>query len=1222
MRNTSILFAFLFLFPYISNAQKVKPGVSIGHSGKVVALQFSPDGRFVVSAGGDGDGFVKLWETKTGRLVKTWNPADNVSGFRKYSSDVAFLDDQYILAASNGKPLQRWDFAMKEGENVNSLIDPDASSHPTVRAFRVHPKKKEVLTLDDKNHLRLWNSKSLKPVKTFDEPTERITSLCFSADGQLVYTGTENGNVITWDVRKGKPTEKNKIQNDRVLSLEVGLSPVRTWILSGTEKKLEVSDIASQNDKTALDQAYSPGKASVSPLRTAVFSPDGKYIAYGATGQNPMLVIWDIENKKARHTLVDVLNKEKNGLIQSVSFSADGQQVVSGYFNGTVLLWDVETGDLLYRLKGKPKEIKQIGFTQDHKFAFFIYDSENNITIWNGKKSEGLILEGHERDVLAASFSPGGDFLLSSAEDKTLIKWDFQKDSILWQSRKLEETVISIAISPDAKYALTSSSGKKVDIWDLDKMAVKKSFADHSKKVTSLAFSEDGRFAMTAAGDNFVNVYDLKDNFKRTNIPKQTNRINPVAFSPDGKYFVSISCTHNLIELWDIEGKRIDKTFKLKDYQKLPQHPFVCSPSGRPVFSPDGKYFIVPSLHGALLWNLNTGQPKYLKGHAQKITSVAFTAGGRIAVAGGNDGSMTLWKVKDGEPLVTIFQLSDENWAAITPDGQFDASPGALREMFFVQDLETIDLEQLKDTYYEPDLLPILLGYEIGKLRNVGSLDELKMYPEISVAIKNNKLHIDLTERTGGIGKVSVFINGSEIMEDACGGDANCSPIDLEQYTSHYFSKEEDLHKNVISLLAYNEEGWLKSPPYEVYPFPKASRGGPGGLKNISFATRPDPGIHAIIIGTSQYNGENIDLGFPDKDAQAMATSIANISGPLFKGAVHITLLTTEGSDETKWPSKTNVQAAFRKVASTANAEDVLFLFLSGHGVTYTDGEKSDFYYLTMDCGDMNLAAADRRNNFCISTDTLTDWIKKIPAKKRVVILDACHSGQAAENLFASRSLSSSQERELERLKDRNGMFVLASSESGQRSWEDKNLQQGLLTYSLLHGMAKTDGAVDVSELFNFARDYVPQLAEGIAEDQTPVLTVPTKEASSFPIGFVTESTVIPISKKSDFIAPSLFLDKNLLDDHLYLSNLLDEHLAEGLVNGRLNKMVFTKSPQKKEVYAIRGLYEVNNGTVTLNGRVFKGGVQKATFQVVAKTTDRPDVWEQKIVEAVNGSLE
>ena len=1226
MRNTITLFSFLLFFPFIVTAQQVKPGVVIGHSDKVVALGFSPTERFIVSAGNDG--MIKLWEMKTGRLVKDWDPAPNKSGFSKYASDAIFLDEQYILGATNGKPLQRWEFASNEADNVAVFTDKKLTDQPVVRAFRLHPKKKEVLTLDDRNRLVIWSTKTLNPSTEMDATTEEISSFCFSQDGQKVYAGTKNGNVITWDANKGKRLSSEKMQDEPVLSLEVSAGPGSKIALSGGEKTLDVWSIDNKNDRTPLANAYSPGTGSVYPIRTAQFSPDGKYMAYGAVLQNYMAVVWDVVKKETLHQLIDPQKKEKNGQVNALCFSLDHQKLLTGYADGTILLWEVDSARVVKRFEGRPRQIKQLGFSEDRESVFIVHDLEKDITLWNGKTGDEKILKAHDRDVLTASFSPRGNFMLSSGEDGLFIKWDYHKDSILWQTTPLKDAITQIAISPDEKYALTSSGKQTMDVWDLQKMAIYRHFDDHKSKVTSLAFSADGKFAMSASNDNTINVYDLDNNFKRVNIPGQKPRINPAAFSPDSKYAVSISCNHGLIELWDLQSKQLAQSFRPWEFPELAGHSFVCGPTGKPAFSPDNRYFLVPSLHGAFLWSIETGQPQFLKGDTKDVRSVAFTAGGKVAVAGGNDGSMTLWRVADGRPMVTVYQLDNNNWVAITPDGLFDASPGALDKMYFVKDLETIDLSQLKDLYYEPGLLAILMGHKIGRLRDVGGLDDLKLYPEISAEINNkNQLEISLTERKGGggIGKVSVFINGAEVIEDACHGSKNCPNIDLEQFTKYYFSKEDELPNNVITVFSYNQEGWLKSPPYEVYPFPKAGKGGIGGsgLKNISFAPRPDPGIYAIVIGTSNYKGGHMSLDFPDKDAEAIATSIKNIGNPFFKGTVNVSLLTTDPTKEESWPTKKNIQAAFKEVAAKATAEDVFFLFLSGHGVTYSEGNDADFYYLTMDCGDMNLSSSNQRVNFCISTDTLTDWIKKIPAQKRVVILDACHSGKAAENLFAGKSLSASQERELERLKDRTGMFVLASSESGQKSWEDKNLQQGLLTYSLLYGMAKTggNGIVDVLGLFNFARDYVPSLAKGIKEDQTPVLTVPTKEASSFPIGLVNDPSQIPIAKKNDFIAPSLFLDKDNMDDHLFLSNLFDEHLAEDKVEGKLSKMVLSTSPKIKDVYAIRGLYEVTGESVILDGKVFRGGVEKATFKVVAQTNDSPAIWAKKIEDAVNGVL-
>ena len=1229
MRNLKTLFSAARLLLYtllflLSTqcvfAQKVKPGVSIGHALKVVAFDFSPNEKFIVSAGEDG--VVKLWETKTGRLVKDWDPAPDRSGSFKYTSDVAFLDDQYILVATNGKPLQRWEFASTGENSVEAFLDSKLTEQPTVRAFRVHHDSKEMLVLDFNNNLKIWSTKSTnKPGTEMEATSERITSFCFSQDGKMVHAGTVEGNVVTWDAKKGKRLKSEKMYNSPVLSLEADAAQGSNLVLSGTEKTLEVWDVISPNSKTSLPGAYSPANM-LFPIRTTQFSTDGKYIAYGA---NSMAVVWDAAGKAVKQQFFDPKKEERDGRVYAVCFSADNQKLLVGYDNGTILMWEVETGKLIHRMEGRPLEIKQLAFANNHQSAFVIHDSNKDITYWNGKNAVEKTLKGHRTDVLTAAFSPKGNFLLSCSDDGNLIKWNYLKDSILWQSGPRSEAIVDMAISPDEKTVIALTDSKSVEVWDLERMKVDRTLSHNQGKVTSIGLSADGKYAMTASSDNSMDVYEVENGFEKTTIKGQKPRINPVGFSPDGKYAVSVSCNYGLIEVWNLKIGQLSYSYKTKDFEVLSGHPFVCGPSGRPAFSSDNRHFMVPSLHGAMLWDLETGQPLILQGNTKDVRSVAF-ASPEIAVVGGNDGSMTLFKVADGKPLVTIYQLNGNNSVVIAPDGLFDATPGALDQMYFVKDLETIDLAQLKDLYYEPNLLSILMGYKNERLRNVGVLEDLKLYPEVSAEIKNDKLYIDLTERGGGIGKVSVFINGTEVIEDACDGAKNCSPIDLEQFTKHFFYNEEEQLKNVITIYAYNMEGWLKSPPNEVYPFRATSKGGPGGgLSGLGkkMAPRPDPGIYAIVIGTSNYKDDNIDLNFPDEDAKAIATSIQTISAPFFKGPKLVKQLTTDATNQSDWPSKANIEAAFKEVAAKANAEDVFFLFLSGHGVTYSEGNDADFYYLTMDCGDMNLANADIRKNFCISTDTLTSWITLIPAKKRVVVLDACHSGKAAENLFAGKSLSASQERELERLKDRTGMFVLASSESGQKSWEDKNLQQGLLTYSLLFGMAKTAGSsgVDVSELFNFARDHVPTLAEGINESQKPVLTVPSKEASSFAIGVVTDPKEIPIRKKNDFVAPSLFLDKNKMDDHLFLSNLFDEHLAEDKVNGKLGKMVLATSPRIKDVYAIRGMYEVQNGTGILNGKLFRGGVEKADFKVEFKTDDSPAVLVKKIEDAVNGVL-
>ncbi len=87
-----------------------------------------------------------------------------------------------------------------------------------------------------------------------------------------------------------------------------------------------------------------------------------------------------------------------------------------------------------------------------------------------------------------------------------------------------------------------------------------------------------------------------------------------------------------------------------------------------------------------------------------------------------------------------------------------------------------------------------------------------------------------------------------------------------------------------------------------------------------------------------------------------------------------------------------------------AKPYDAIVLYFAGHGTNY-GGQDGDFYYLTASASNGNLKDPAIRNNVSISSNELTEWIKDIPALKQVLIFDACHSGQFAEDLMAKRDI-------------------------------------------------------------------------------------------------------------------------------------------------------------------------------------------------------------------------
>ncbi len=1245
MKKSHFTLPLLLFFHAFAFAQKPEPAVPVGHSGAVYALAFSPDGKHAVS--GSEDKSLKIWELSSGKLLKTWQPYRNEAGLAPIFGAEFALDGKYIFCGAGqiGEPLQALEFGRQDtGPDVapgRIFLDPSIvpiGEQPSVRAMCVSPDGSEVLALTAKNDLKLWNPNNGKLKQTFVRGQEQIASICFSPDGNWVFSGNKDGSVTRWNAKTGKAASLFPNMHEGEVNA-ISVSPDGNSVLSGAGNSSLKWWRPGTGTATLLHEFALP----YSPGQTAAFSPDGKLIAYACADQT--IVFWDTLAKRPVDTLAGHAKH-----VTVLRFSPDGKFLLSGSFDKSLILWKVETGASALVLNGYSKILKQVFFSPNKKFACVVPEFSKEMVVWD-TETGGVrnVLEGHENDVITACISPKGKYLLSSGDDRKLILREFETGNILGRLEGHKDFVKALAISPDEKHALSGSDDNSLILWDLDTRKPLKIFTEHTAKVTSVAFSPDGKFATSGADDNTVKIWDIARRSLAANIPGQASRWSPVAFSPDGKFFLSISCETSQIELWDIAKKAVLKRFSLKYDSDSPESKIYCGTPTTAAFSPDGQRFLFSSGNDVLLWNLEEPEPRsldghvspipnsefriphsprFLRGHVGFVKSVAFSPDGKIAVSAGYDGSVKLWNGRSGEALCTVFHLNTKDWVAMTPAGLFDASPGAMKSMYFVLGLEIIELEQLKDRYYEPDLLPMLMGFKKGTLRNVEALDELALYPELEAKLKNNKLVIDLKKRSGGFGKVSVFINGTEVLEDACQGKGGCT-VDLSAFKSHFFSAENERAKNTISISAFNVEGWLKSPPLVLHLFSKSSRGEAGGEDSddldLSFGPAPDPRLYAIVVGTSDYSGSDIDLGFPDKDAGAMAEVFQTIAAgtEMFKEEVHVTLLTTASEDASLQPGKANIKAAFQKVAAESHAEDVLLIFLAGHGVTWSGEGKNDFFYLTKDVGSMKLDAAEVRNNFCISTDTLSAWISTIPAKKRVVILDACHSGKAAQSLVASRTVTSSQKRELERLKDRTGMFVLAASESNQKSWEDEQLQQGLLTYSLLFGLnsrkgVKPNGAVDVLDLFQFARDYVPQLASGIHEDQTPVLTVPDKEASSFSIGWVSGDTKIEMGPKNQFIVQSMFLNSATFDDGLQLSNAVDERLAEGA----LGKIIFANTRQMNGAHAIRGLYSVRDGKVRLEGRVFvpEGGAKEFLIEGFAAGDVRGLV--DKIIEEVKEKLE
>src|SRR5258708_31363329 len=120
----------------------------------------------------------------------------------------------------------------------------------------------------------------------------------------------------------------------------------------------------------------------IATLMKGTFAPDGSTALTG--GNDGTIILWDVQSGLLRHKW-----HGDSGALYSVAYSPDGKTVLTGSYDGTAMLRDVQTGTLLHKL------------------------------------------EGHAKAVMDVAFAPDGNTVLTANEDGTAMLWDAHSGALL-----------------------------------------------------------------------------------------------------------------------------------------------------------------------------------------------------------------------------------------------------------------------------------------------------------------------------------------------------------------------------------------------------------------------------------------------------------------------------------------------------------------------------------------------------------------------------------------------------------------------------------------------------------------------------------------------------------------------------------------------------------------------------------------------------------------------